>query len=211
MANRFKTPIRVKVEVRGLDDLVRRLKDLDRKAARKAMRAGVAEVTRLVTREAKSLVPVRTGLLKKAIGGRVKTAKGGTHVYGVVKPRGGVMVRATPANLAKAAAGGKVVASRNGKKVLRRFRVNVAGVGVVDPVKYAHLVEFGRVATRPKKKKVMKGGGVVYGTHARAVPPRPFMRPAWDKYRGVAGDVIKGHLDRAIAAFWAKSRKPLGR
>src|SRR5262245_59638504 len=61
----------------------------------------------------------------------------------------------------------------------RGYKITVNGHNV-DPVHYAHLVEGGRRAVTPTEKAVMSDGAEVYGTHARAVPPRPFLKPAFE-------------------------------
>jgi hypothetical protein len=77
------------------------------------------------------------------------------------------------------------------------FRVIIKGKPV-DPVKYAHLVEFGRKAVTVKKKKVLSDGEKVYGKSVRAALPWPYLRPAFDinreKVQVIGAKVIKEEL-----------------
>jgi hypothetical protein len=194
---RFKAPIAVRIDTASLESTARRLADLDRRAARKAVRAGINEVSKLVLGEAKALVPRRTGQLKKSLGRKVKSYKGGAVILGIVKPRGKVRVK-----------GQWVAKFRKEFKGLGRWdkATRSFGSGTVDPVKYAHLVEYGRVAVVPKKKKVLAGQGVVWGARVRATAPRPFMRPAWERYRAASPGIIRRYLDKAIKDYWAKGK-----
>ena len=195
---RYKSPIFVRVDTAGLEDVIRRLASLDKKAARKALRAGINEVTKLVLKEAKALVPRRTGQLRRSLGRKVKTYKGGGLVYGVVKPRAGVKVKGvwTPKFRKQFPGTGKF------DKATKAF-----GAGFVDPVKYAHLVEYGRVAVTVKRAKVLAGQGRVWGRRVRAMAPRPFMRPAWEKYRAASPGIIAGFVHEAIRRYWSGSRR----
>lgn len=201
MANKFKTAINVSVDTSQLNDLIQRLADVDKRAARKAMKQGVNEVTKLVLAEVKSLVPTNTGMLKKSLGRFVKVGDGGRSVLGVVKPRAGVWMADAPGLVGRRM-------TRNGKTrvFVQKFKLTPQGplARVVNPVRYAHLVEFGRVAVTVKKKKVLSGGGVVYGRKVAAMAPRPFMRPAWDKYQGQATAIVAKYLSQAMLAFWKK-------
>lgn len=197
---KFKTPIRVEIDTSQVDFLVRQLAAVDKRAARAAMKKGVNEVTKLVLAEAKKLVPARTGALRKSLGRFVKVQPGGQSVLGVVKPRAGVWMADAP-DLA-----GRRMA-RNGKTrvFVQKFKTEFQG-RPVNPVKYAHLVEYGRVAVTVKKKKVLAGGGVVFGTHVAAMAPRPFMRPAWEKVRTAAPGIMARFLEEALKKFWTKAR-----
>jgi HK97 gp10 family phage protein len=182
--------VKLRVESKAIASLAARLAQVDRKAARKAIKAGVNEVTQAVLWDAKALVPKRTGLLRKSLGRKVKSYRGGAVITGIIGPRKG-------------------------------FRTMINGV-FVNPVKYAHLVEYGRREVRPKKKKLLVGSGVpvagkaakffgpwqrvIYGTKVRSVPPRPFMRPAWEHNRLRAVGIIIQHLHRALKEFFARAR-----
>ena len=196
---KFKVPVRVEIDTSRVEALVQKLAAVDKKAARAAMKKGVNEVSRLVLKEAKKLVPARTGALRRSLGRIVKVVGNGRAVLGIVKPRAGVWMADAPGLV------GRKMTTRTGKTrvFVQKFKTTFQG-RPVNPVKYAHLVEYGRVAVTVKKKKVLAGGGVIYGTKVAAVAPRPFMRPAWDKYQYEAPVILARFLSQALAAFWAK-------
>lgn len=197
---KFKVPIRVEVDTAKLASLVQKVADVDRKAARKAMKDGLNEVTKLILTEAKKLVPRRTGQLKKSLGRFVQVKDGGRVIFGVVKPRAGVWTADAPGLVGRRK-------TRNGKTrvFVQKFKTTFEG-RPVNPVYYAHLVEYGRATVTVKKKKVLSGAGVVYGTHVAAMAPRPFMRPAWEKYRYQSVVIIERRLAEALRQFWKRSR-----
>ena len=169
-------PLRVKVRVAdaAVQAVRRKLDAVDRKAATAAVRAGIEEVTRAVLKDAKALVPERTGQLRKSLGRRVRVYRRSRVVVGIVGPR-------------------------------RGFKVVVGGVPV-DPARYAHLVEFGRAAVRAKeggllsseKTAVAPDQPRVFGRSVGPVPPRPFLRPAWDAHKARAKFVLLRHLAAAL-------------
>lgn len=174
--NKFKTAIEFGIDPAQIADLIERIRDLDKKAARAAIRKGMNEVTKIVNKDAKANVPKRTGMLRKSIGRKVVISRDGKQVVGIVKPR----------------AGDKYVGVVNGKKI--------------NPRKYAHLVEYGRVSVKIKKKKALSDGTKFFGTQVKAVAPRPFLRPAWEKNKGNAVALVRAELTKAIAAWWEKKR-----
>lgn len=184
MANRFKAPIQFGVDAGQLQSLIARLKDLDPKAGKPAIKKGVNEITRKVLWAARGGVPKRTGMLRKSLGRKVIMQRGGAKVLGIVKPRGGEKFS-------------RVI---NGKKI--------------SPARYAHLVEYGRVFVRVKNKKVLSAsapgpGGtnyVVFGKQVRAVPPRRFMRDAWDANEPQAVPILHEWLHKAIQNYWKRTR-----
>jgi HK97 gp10 family phage protein len=197
MANRYKTPIVAKIDTDSLESTIRSLREVDRKAARKAIRKGVSQVTKLVLAAAKRNVPKRTGLLRKSLGRFVKSSNSGAGVVGIVKPRGGVKVKRVWVPKFR-----KTVGKQRFQKSTRAF----TGDGTISPLRYAHLVEFGRSAVTTKRKKLLSGGGQIWGVKVRAVPPRPFMRPAWEEYKSAAPGIIEQYLSEAIRDFWRKRR-----
>lgn len=202
MAGKTRVGIKFQIDPTKLNALVKKIADVEKKAARKGVRQGVNQVSKLVLTEAKKLVPRRTGQLRKSLGRKIKSMKGGAVVYAVVKPRSGVWVKSAPGVVGRAGKG-----KRAGKTFVNKWRVEIGGK-MVNPIKYAHLVEFGRREVVPKKKKVLadKVGKVIYGRRVRSVAPQPFLRPAWERYRVQAPGIIGAFVRRAIAEFWKKSR-----
>lgn len=176
MANKFKVPITCSVDTSQLKALIDRLTDLDKRAGRAGVRKGLNELTKKVMWAARGLVPRRTGLLKKSLGRKVIVTRGGKRLTGIVKPR----------------RGDKFATVVDGKKI--------------DPRKYAHLVEFGRVSVTVKKKKVLADGKVIFGKRVKAVSPQPFMRPAWSENEASAVPILHRWLTEALASAWARSR-----
>ena len=85
----------------------------------------------------------------------------------------------------------------------------------IDPVKYAHLVEFGRrevvagvAKGKPTGKKVLSSGkgGQIFGKKVRSVAPRPFMRNAWESNEHRVTQIVVEKLRQAITQFFAKAR-----
>lgn len=180
-----------KIESQAVKVLANRLAQIDRKVARKAIRDGINEATREVLATAKSLVPKRSGQLRKSLGRKVKSYRGGAVIVGIVGPRKG-------------------------------FRVMYRGKWI-DPAKYAHLVEYGRrevVAGTSKGKatgkKVLANGvagvgglpgqGQIFGKRVRSVPPRPFLRPAWEQNKARVVGILLKHLNLGVKKFFANAR-----
>ena len=114
----------------------------------------------------------------------MKANKQKTGYIGVVGPRKDVK--------------GAVIGGVGRKKARFRRKVKHKGTElVVNPHKYAHLVEGGRKAVRVTRKKVLSDGRAVYGAKARAVMPRPFMRPAWESNKANAAAVIRQKITEA--------------
>ena len=168
--------VKMRIESHAIKSLVEKLAGLDRKVARKALKAGINDGTKAVLWDAKARTPRRTGLLRKSLGRKVKSYRGGAVIVGVIGPR-------------------------------RGFRMVIDGKPV-NPVKYAHLVEYGRREVVPKKKKVLadKVGKVIYGRKVRAVAPRPFMRPAWESNKGRVVEFVVERLRAAIKEFFRTAR-----
>lgn len=175
--------VKFRMESRAVEALAKKLSELNKKVAKKALKKGVNDITKVVMWTARSLVPKRSRQLYKALGRKIVTYRGGAIVAGVIGPRKG-------------------------------FRVLWRGK-YIDPTKYAHLVEYGRrevVAGKAKGKSTGKkvladgvkgtsglpGVGTIYGKRVRSVPPRPFMRPAWEQNKNRAVGILINHLRKGI-------------
>jgi HK97 gp10 family phage protein len=74
----------VDIEIKGLDEIEKRLKQLPQKVAKKVVRKAVREGAKPILKAAQSKVPVKTGALKKSLKVRAmkaKLAKGGAGVH----------------------------------------------------------------------------------------------------------------------------------
>jgi HK97 gp10 family phage protein len=167
-------PLSIKARVKdgAIQALARKLNEFDRKASRKAIKKGVNEATKLVTADAKANVPRKTGLLKKSIGRRVRSYRGGTVISGIVGPRSGFAT---------------VLAS--GKKVNPAKYAHLVEFGR----KAVRVKKAALLADKFAKQ--------VFGVEVAAVAPRPFLRPAWDKNETRAVGELAKALNEAIAEF----------
>lgn len=179
--------------MRGLKDLADTLAALEPTVYRKAAKEAMSDATKLILTSAKAKVPARTKSLRKALGRKVKALKSGTGYYGVVGPR--------KDSKKKIAASEAAVKAGTRKTAIRsRFKRTVKHQGrelLVNPVKYAHLVEFGRGPARPKEKKAMSDGVNIYGRRTKSVAPQPFMRPAWDENAAKTASIVKDKMREA--------------
>ena len=192
-------PVPVRGRITGLADVLKRFAGIER-VFRSATRKGVNEATRLVLASAKANVPKRTGMLRKALGRKVVALKGqGRGYVGIVGPRKDLSESERAKRQREFEAGLRKKAP--GKA---RFRKVVKYKGreiLVNPIKYAHLVEYGTKSGRPKgSKRVMSDGETVYGTKTQGSPPRPFLRPAWEQNKAACEGVILVALKDALAA-----------
>lgn len=118
-----------------------------------AERKGMVKAAAVIRKAAKARAPKDTGLLKLAIGQKVKRYKASSSVVGVVGAR----------------------TRFRGKKV-ESIRGRGGRLAQAKPSKYAHLVEFGTVRSRP----------------------RPFLRPAWYAKKGEAFSALSRSLRETL-------------
>ena len=151
-------------EVLGMDELLKNLKSLPEKVQKRILVGAVRAGAKPMIKEAKSLAPVQSGMIKDSIGvTRFKTRKK-SLVWFVVSPRVKTFKM-------------KATNMDNGQNAVLTMRN--------DPW-YAHFVEYGtyshldhpmvRARTgklgKKRAKIVASGGGI---------KPHPFMRPAFEK------------------------------
>lgn len=119
----------VRVELRGMADVLRRLQELGRTKAGRILRRALDAATKPILAAARQLVPVESGALRKSLGRRVKTYRGSGVVAVIIGPRRGQKreVERTP---------------KGRLRVVPRKRATGAG-GYRNPTRYAHLVERG--------------------------------------------------------------------
>ncbi len=191
----------------GVGNLV--LKGALRKQAGKTAKAAKAGVP-----------PGRTGLLKRSIGYLYRKPRRSTGQIGVFVIGSRASVHATispPAGRIKRfllnvfSRGPKKKGPKLSKRVLKKFAGRTLSV---QPWRYAHLVEGGRVAVGPRKKKVMSDKASVFGRDAAGVKGRPFMKPAAAMLDAgamaeIAADVEIG-LAREVAKYAKKGKSVYG-
>ena len=124
----------IKVQLQGLQQLINHLNTLKRALRSKILRKAVGKAVQPIMKDAKARVPVRHGLLKKAMGFRVRTLRKNGVVVGIVGPRTGFRTQ--------------VGVDRNGKPIYG------------NPTRYAHLVEYGtvRAAAKPFLRPAWSAG-----------------------------------------------------
>ena len=134
--------MQVKVELNGLQDVLKTLARVKKAASSKILRKAAGAASKILVKEVKARVPVDTGLTRKSIGRRVKTYRKSGTVVALVGPRTG-------------------------------FADPNTGH---DPVKTAHLAEFGTEHSAPS----------------------PFMRPAADAASGRMVAAVSETISREL-------------
>lgn len=187
----------IKATVTGVAGIRSILLELEGKKFRKAARVAIGDCTKIILAAAKANVPTRTGMLKKSLGRKVAAKKGGGGYVGIVGPRKDISDKTRAKQQKEFDAGERKRAP--GKA---RFKKAVKYKGreiVVNPVKYAHLVEYGTAAHGPKGKKVLSDGADVFGTRTAGAAPRPFLRPAWETSKAGCEAIIAAAFRLAVA------------
>lgn len=173
----------VDIALQGADEIRARLATLRGAVQRQIVESAVSSALSIIAKAAKARCPKDTGMLKASIGVKVKTYSGSGAVWGAVGPRRGGAYDVAGA-LKFVRKGGK---APHGAEKAR-----------INPVRYAHLVEFGHGGPQP-------------------APAHPFLRPALDENREVALGTLRGRVQQGIERVVAKSQgaaaalaRPLG-
>jgi HK97 gp10 family phage protein len=143
----------VKARLDGLAGTLQALASKQKRVRQALQRKAMRRANAPVLKAAKGLLAdnKRTGQLRKSLGSKVKAYKSGV-VIGIIGPRRGFKITVT----------------------------NAAGESVnVDPMYYAHLVEYGHGGPHP-------------------APAHPFMRPAIDTTRQQVVAIIKQTVAEAV-------------
>lgn len=160
---------------------------LGEREAKKILRKQAKLAMRPMLSTARRLAPKRSGLLRKSLGILVKAYH--RAIWAGMGPRHGFRAIITD--------------RETGQQEL------------ADPVKYAHLVEFGtrphsitrgaRLSRPSARPGTRAAEGVAIGrvTHPGS-PPRAFMRKAWEAHRSSAAQAFADGVVEDIEAAWAK-------
>lgn len=140
--------MKLRGKMSGEKALNRKLSRLKEAVNRRVLRKAVTAASKPVLKEAKAKAPKETGLLKKSLGRRTKTYRNSGTAVAVVGPREGFKKEVTV----------------NGKTEVR------------NPVKYAHLVEYGTIQTAA----------------------HPFLRSAWEGTKAVARSAMVKAIEDGI-------------
>lgn len=167
----------VKAQLTGMEPILRRLGGMARAVRSRIGRAAVSKGSQPVLKTAQALAPVgETGLLRKALGRKVKIYRQTGAAVAIVGPRTGFQT------------------TRKGRVITALGRkLQAAGV---KPHLYAHLVEGG---TKPHL--IHLGRMVIHHPGAK---PQPFMGPAWQSTRGIAEQLIVNEVLDQLAKEAAK-------
>lgn len=135
---------RFAVDLSGDKELLHLFNTLPDRVQRRVLRGAVSKVARRMVKSVKAAIDqvgaVETGTLKKSIGFRVRTAKGG-GIVAIIGPRTGFKrpVAKNKRGQVKSLSKKKLAAAEAaGEKIKHR-----------EPARYAHLVEFGTDDTQP--------------------------------------------------------------
>jgi HK97 gp10 family phage protein len=172
------------IEITGIDDLAKGLKAIGKKMRTEIASEAVTTALVPMVNEARALAGKSrdTGALQESIGVKVKPYKRGAVIFGIVGPRRGFK------------------------------KPDPSGKGFRDPVKYAHLVEYGHhtKAASGKFGGAKKREKITAETATAYVLPQPFMRPAFAKTKGqmvkTLGEVIGGRVDVEAKRVFAARR-----
>lgn len=173
---------RVEARVEGVEDLQKALMDLKRSVRRKILTRAIRRAHKDVVTKARQLVPVKSSLLKKSIGAKVKVYAAKGAVVAVIGPRKGFRKEVA-----------KVKTKKGMKHLIVTDKVNakLAGKGqeakrvIQDPVKYAHLVELGTAR----------------------YPAKPFLRPALFDQKDHLANLIMQEVAAGIEEEAAKAKQ----
>lgn len=217
----------LRVHVKGAPETQRRLRLLAANIRRRVLGNALTEGARNGVTFAKGyLVPRRTGLLKKAMAYKVRQG-GKDRGYRVIgadrafRTRG--MVPGTnpnPANwryetrIGSGATVELVGKGRKGKVKTAKISIkarNVTSGLILDPSKYAHLVEGGRKVNYPVTARAMmfrlnhkaparmrKFSQVMFAKRVAAVRGRPFMKPASERLKLTMPWTVEKNLRKVL-------------
>lgn len=165
-------PLSIRGEITGLKETLDSLARLRRTVRNKILRKALTAATTPLMRTVRKLAARESGLLKKSIGRVVRTYRSSGTVIVVLGPRLGFRqeVSIRPDKVFRESGGRTIKIHRPRPDQLRVIR---------DPVKYAHLVE--------------------YGTKKRAA--KPFLRPAWAAHKAQMTDTVRVVVADALAAL----------
>jgi HK97 gp10 family phage protein len=173
------------LQVKGLREALDALRDLPEKSVNRVLQDASRRVASMVLKSARQNARkiADSGLLAKSLGIRVKRNRRTGDVVAVVGPRKGFAQKVA----AKGLDGEPVEVKR-------------------EPVKYAHLQEFGAA---PHRIKATIRKRTVTFNHP-GTKPRPWLRPAADANRQPMINAMSAEIGKAITKALAKLSKAKG-
>jgi HK97 gp10 family phage protein len=212
--------MRTSVKVEGLRDLDQSLRklaeDVSRGAAKAAMRRGVIRAGQLVVDAARAKVPVMSGKLRDSISVSTRVDnKAGKSAFAAVMKAGGSKEEAVSALRS-------ALREDKGSKSTVEVYIGPSDRGTGKQLPYGQLVEFGSRphVIRPKaagKSMLFPVDGEFVGAREVShpgVPPRPYMRPAWDQTQASVlvsiRECVADEVAKAVARAARKRAKAAG-
>lgn len=180
------------MKIVGLDRFRKSLLALEKKIRNKVTKAGVKAALKPVIQAVKQEVPADTGSLKKSIGEKSKSYRGGTVQTAMVGARVGFkreIIRTV---------------SKRGKQKIKTKRTKLGATKrreVRDPAKYLHLAEGGRKAVKAQGGKLVfrgAGGKIVAVRSVKKAQGRRFMRTAWRASKRTAFQAMMTAMQSAM-------------
>lgn len=210
----------LRVHVKGAPETQRRLRLLAANIRRRVLGNALTEGARNGVTFAKGyLVPRRTGLLKKAMAYKVRQG-GKDRGYRVIgadrsfRTRGAIPGTRRDTGHTQGATVELVGKGRKGKVKTAKISIkarNVTSGLILDPSKYAHLVEGGRKVNYPVTARAMmfrlnnkaparmrKFSQVIFAKKVAAVRGRPFMKPASERLKLTMPWVVEKNLRKVL-------------
>jgi hypothetical protein len=186
------------IKVSGCEEISAALLKLPAELQDKYAQRGLEAAADLAVMAVKSRLPHATGLAQQSIGhSRVKFYRGSGTLFIAVEAQKGFK------RIITATAAGKTTIHS------RRTTSATADLGrVQDPRKYMHLIEKGRKAVVPTKKRAMHPALDPEGrffAHAKQVTAHPVFQPARDAVERATVILIETELNRGVAEWNARN------
>lgn len=180
------------LQLQGFDEFQRRLRLLPKKVAGKAVRQALREGAKIIQAEAKARVPVRTGTLKKSI--KVRAAKGrkrGEAAIAVTTGQGDFVGDTFYGAFLEY---GHKLGSRRSSEATKSLRKRAQALREYRKDTGSKLWESTEKILRARAKQSQRADQ----EGRRDVPPRPYMRPAFDAKKDAAEKAIATRLNIEI-------------
>jgi hypothetical protein len=185
------------IKVSGCEEISAALKKLPEDLQVKYGELGLKRAAEMAVMAVKSRMPIATGLAKKSIGiSRIKHYPQSGTLFVAVEPQKGFR---------------RIVSLNPGLKVKihsRKTQSVFAELGrIQNPQKYMHIIEMGRRAVAPTKKRALHSALDVenrFFMRAKAVLPHPVFQPARDAVEGATKIAIEIELNKGVEEWNAR-------
>lgn len=166
--------MKIAVKLNGLQDVMQRLNAVNGELRSTILRKATTAGAQVLTKEAKGRAPRETGLLRKSLGYKVRVYRGGELVLAMVGPRSGFK-----RSVVTLGSRGAISGTKAASKLL------AAGgfAGTRNPVRYAHMSEFGTSRSAAK----------------------PFLRPALNAAHDRIVEIMRQTIEAGISSALSKA------